>query len=81
MSESALLDIIPVVDPDLKLKLKLVEIQNVPNSQIPFRVYKRASGGLLIRCTNREEVDAYLATITVEFLKTKPSRKKSERNR
>lgn len=79
MSESAVLTLIPVIDPDLKLKLRLVEITHIPTSELPYRIFKRTSGVQLKMCKERDEVNAYLATVTVEFLKLRPVRKKCAR--
>lgn len=76
MSQPAKQDINPAKDPDLKLKLKLVEIDNIENSELPYRVFKRASGAPLKTCATMSEVVEFLRTVTVDYLKAKPTRRR-----
>lgn len=62
-----------------RLKCKLIEIETVPASDLPYRVYKQRTGVLLGSFATQDELDAFISSYPLEKLQAKPTRRRSSR--
>lgn len=56
-------------------KLKYIELQTVPASELPFRVIKERTGVLLGSFETQEAADDFIDGYPLEKLKSKPTRR------
>jgi hypothetical protein len=67
------------ISPELALKLRLVEITPVPQSQLPFRVIKKRTGVVLGSFRTQDDVVAFLNEYALSHLQSSPTRKRFRR--
>lgn len=75
MSQAVLLGLTDI-SPELALKLKLVEITPVPQSQLPFRVIKKRTGVVLGSFRTQDDVVEFLDGYALSHLQNNPTRKR-----
>lgn len=62
---------------EMGMKRRLTEVQEVPGSQLPFRLLKRRTGVRLGSFANMHKLDEFLAGYSLADLQVKPTRRRS----
>lgn len=65
--------------PEFRAKRKLIKLEFVEKSQLPFRVLKRRTGVVLGSYKTIEEVETFIDRLSLEQLDTKVSRGRTGR--
>lgn len=63
-----------------KKKQKHIEVETVPTSELPIRLFKKRTGQLLGSFRDNEELDAFLDKYPLTQLASKPTRRKGVRH-
>lgn len=64
-------------DAEMKLKRRLTEVQEVPNSDLPYRLKKRSTGVTLGAFEHASDVTEFLSRYSLTLLQVKPTRRRS----
>ena len=62
---------------EMGMKRRLTEVQEVPGSQLPFRLIKRRTGVRLGSFRDMIELDRFLTGYSLADLQVKPTRRRS----
>ncbi len=62
--------------PEMGAKRRLTTWEEIPNSGLPFRLYKRRTGVLLGSFESKEKMDEFLSGYSLESLQAAPTRRR-----